>query len=75
MRNNPDFILGPKFTIAVRRGLGYVCSCCQFNMTGLEMREALRHFFVEHGTETDADFARRDFPGHSIENRKIGDPL
>lgn len=70
---NSEFILGPKVTVAVRRGFRLVCFVCGFDMTGLEMREALRHFFAEHGTGAVAEPARRDFPGVSIPSGKIGD--
>lgn len=71
---HPIFSVGPEVTLALRRGLSWICSACSFDMTGLSLREALRHFYVEHGTESDRDIALRDFPGMAIGSGRIGAP-
>lgn len=62
----PTFTFGPKITLATRERSGWRCFACSFDMTGLAHREALKHFAINHGTEADADLARRDFPGMAI---------
>ncbi len=51
----------------------WICSACEFDMTGLDLRDALKHFFAEHGTVSDRDLALRDFPGMSIGSGRVGD--
>lgn len=68
---SPSFTFGPTITLATRAGLGWRCAACPFDMTGLTHREALEHFATNHGTEADANLARRDFPGMSISGQDL----
>lgn len=63
--------IGPRFVIAKRRAGGWFCAACPFEMTGLTYRDALKHFYINHGTDADADVARRDFPGVAVNGPNI----